>query len=119
MNLEDKEDASPVHKKKGGILKSSKGDKKAGIIWDEENLFLNELEKVPRMKIDEPKTPYVAPMDYMEESIDVVEVHSLESEISISHYHHNSLAVDVASVPAIVCNHCNEPEIEFSDEVYF
>eukprot|EP00762_Andalucia_godoyi_P000999 ANDGO_01962.mRNA.1 hypothetical protein H257_04957 len=29
------------------------------IRWDEHNLDVNESEKVPRMKIDEPKTPYV------------------------------------------------------------
>ena len=30
----------------------------SNITWDEQNLELNESEKVPRMKIDEPKTPY-------------------------------------------------------------
>lgn len=30
----------------------------SGIHWDEDNLQLNESEKVPRMKINEPKTPY-------------------------------------------------------------
>eukprot|EP00761_Pharyngomonas_kirbyi_P012633 gb/GECH01012660.1/.p1 GENE.gb/GECH01012660.1/~~gb/GECH01012660.1/.p1 ORF type:complete len:171 (+),score=52.94 gb/GECH01012660.1/:1-513(+) len=34
--------------------------KRVGIAWDEENLQKNEEEKEPRMKIDEPKTPYVA-----------------------------------------------------------
>ena len=29
-----------------------------GIQWNEKNLQQNEEEKVPRMKIDEPKTPY-------------------------------------------------------------
>ena len=33
----------------------------SGIVWDEDNLALNESEKVPRMTIDEPKTPYHAP----------------------------------------------------------
>lgn len=32
--------------------------KARGISWDEENLQKNEDEKVPRMKIDEPKTPF-------------------------------------------------------------
>ncbi len=31
----------------------------AGISWDETNLQTNEAEKVPRMKIDEPKTPFL------------------------------------------------------------
>lgn len=30
--------------------------------WDEQNLQQNEDEKVPRMKIDEPKTPFQAPI---------------------------------------------------------
>jgi hypothetical protein len=45
-----------------GILrnkKASSGDqKKHDLIWDEVNLLQNEEEKVPRMKIDEPKTPF-------------------------------------------------------------
>lgn len=32
--------------------------KVSSIRWDEDNLEVNENEKVPRMKIDEPKTPY-------------------------------------------------------------
>jgi len=31
------------------------------VVWDEDNLALNESEKVPRMTIDEPKTPYHRP----------------------------------------------------------
>ena len=31
--------------------------------WDEANLQLNEEEKVPRMKIDEPPTPYYKSVD--------------------------------------------------------
>jgi len=38
----------------------SKREKRAGIMWDEVNLMLNDEEKslTTRMKIDEPKTPY-------------------------------------------------------------
>jgi len=45
-----------------GILKKPKDIPKpenTGIQWDEANLMLNESEKVPRMKVDEPKTPFV------------------------------------------------------------
>lgn len=40
--------------------------------WDEGNLLKNEIEKVPRMKIDEPPTPYHHPVgdsDHDEEEI--------------------------------------------------
>lgn len=44
-----------------GILKSvfSESGSKRSLQWDEDNLIVNEAEKVPRMKIDEPKTPFV------------------------------------------------------------
>ena len=41
------------------ILKRSSGRKRS-LRWDESNLAVNESEKVPRMKVDEPKTPYHA-----------------------------------------------------------
>jgi hypothetical protein len=45
----------------GGILRSKVDlsvSTKKGIVWDESNLLQNEQEKVPRMKVDEPKTPF-------------------------------------------------------------
>ena len=33
-----------------------------GVVWNEDNLKKNEDEKTPKMKIDEPKTPYVPPI---------------------------------------------------------
>ena len=41
------------------ILKRATGRKRS-LRWDESNLAVNESEKVPRMKVDEPKTPYHA-----------------------------------------------------------
>jgi len=42
-----------------GILKKESNRKKRrSIVWDEDNLHLNEIQKTPKMKIDEPKTPY-------------------------------------------------------------
>jgi protein phosphatase inhibitor 2 len=58
------DDEKPVK----GILKNAKrqrtsvddGERKAvdGIVWDEENLLINEANKCSTMKIDEPDTPY-------------------------------------------------------------
>ncbi len=45
--------------------------KKRGIQWDEANLAKNESEKVPRMKVDEPKTPYHPPWMGENESAEV------------------------------------------------
>lgn len=42
--------------------------------WDEDNLALNEEEKVPRMKIDEPDTPYHYETHEQEEEEEEVEV---------------------------------------------
>ena len=41
------------------ILKRATSRKRS-LRWDESNLAVNESEKVPRMKVDEPKTPYHA-----------------------------------------------------------
>jgi len=40
------------------LKKETNRKKRKGIVWDEENLHLNEIQKTPKMKIDEPKTPY-------------------------------------------------------------
>ena len=41
------------------ILRPSSGRKRSrSLRWDETNLAVNESEKVPRMKVDEPKTPF-------------------------------------------------------------
>lgn len=45
-------------KKVRSCLKKNTEESRRGIQWDEPNLQQNEDEKVPRMKIDEPKTPY-------------------------------------------------------------
>mmetsp|Transcript_8554 Transcript_8554/g.11767 ORF Transcript_8554/g.11767 Transcript_8554/m.11767 type:complete len:151 (-) Transcript_8554:168-620(-) len=46
---------------KGILKKSGPGPVRKDFHWDEENLNKNEEEKVPRMKIDEPPTPYYDP----------------------------------------------------------
>ncbi len=50
-----------LHEKMVDEDKPVRSKKKARLHWDEENLTLNalEMERTPRMKIDEPKTPYV------------------------------------------------------------
>lgn len=48
---------------KSALKKTSTRPKRATIMWDEENLDANESERVPRRKIDEPKTPYHGPME--------------------------------------------------------
>mmetsp|Transcript_11360 Transcript_11360/g.21854 ORF Transcript_11360/g.21854 Transcript_11360/m.21854 type:complete len:156 (-) Transcript_11360:188-655(-) len=54
--------ASAAQPKVKGILKKSQpGPLKKNFKWDEKNLDQNEEEKVPRMKIDEPPTPYHNP----------------------------------------------------------
>ncbi|KAL8284156.1 hypothetical protein RQP46_004905 [Phenoliferia psychrophenolica] len=42
-----------------GILKNAASAKGGAVVWDEENLAVNELAKDSTMKIDEPKTPWV------------------------------------------------------------
>lgn len=44
----------------GGATSPRKSKKKTRLMWDEENLQLNalEMERHPKMKIDEPKTPF-------------------------------------------------------------
>lgn len=39
------------------------GDLPSHLKWDEGNLLVNEMEKTPKMKIDEPKTPYEGGFD--------------------------------------------------------
>ena len=55
-----------------------------GVKWDEANLLQNEEEKVPRMKIDEPKTPYYGRQEHDsdEEAPVPSELHGLEEAIS-------------------------------------
>jgi len=47
-----------MSKKVKGILVKEKPPKRGSLKWDENNLTQNEEEKVPRMKINEPNTPY-------------------------------------------------------------
>lgn len=52
---------SNKHNRRGeprSCLKNKSEQPRRGIQWDEPNLQQNEDEKVPRMKIDEPKTPF-------------------------------------------------------------
>lgn len=56
-----------------GILKNTSGQKNGGVVWDEENLAVNELAKDSTMKIDEPKTPWV---NYNPETDEVMDLDS-------------------------------------------
>ena len=52
---------SPHAQPAKGILKHTNARKRGSIVWNESNLDQNELDRIergPRMKIDEPKTPY-------------------------------------------------------------
>eukprot|EP01084_Bolivina_argentea_P042967 79188_1 len=54
-----------------------KENKKKGLKWDENNLEKNENEKVPRMKIDEPPTPYA---EMPPELVDINNINNDEEE---------------------------------------
>ncbi|GAB5371045.1 hypothetical protein AAMO2058_001545400 [Amorphochlora amoebiformis] len=61
--LPPKDKADLSTKVKGILKKAPAGPMRKDFKWDEKNLDRNEEEKVPRMKIDEPPTPYHNPED--------------------------------------------------------
>jgi len=52
------------------ILKRNGKTKRTRLVWDEDNLNLNELQKSSTMKITEPKTPYNRAYNYKEDEDD-------------------------------------------------
>ncbi|KAJ2854867.1 hypothetical protein GGI22_004341 [Coemansia erecta] len=72
-----------------GILKKSSdfSDKAAHLRWDEDNLRITEAQKDAKMKVDEPKTPYIRYNPDLDED-DIEEMEDLK------------LAPDVSSVPS-------------------
>lgn len=50
---------------------AAEGESSLRLKWDEANLYLTEQERTPKMKIDEPKTPYAKRYDPMEDEAEM------------------------------------------------
>ncbi|KAJ2608098.1 hypothetical protein EV177_005152 [Coemansia sp. RSA 1804] len=71
------------HKPKGILKKSSEfGDKDIHLRWDEDNIRITEAQKDAKMKVDEPKTPYIRYNPDLDADIQEMEDLKLASDMS-------------------------------------
>ncbi|KAK4704488.1 protein phosphatase inhibitor 2, partial [Phenoliferia sp. Uapishka_3] len=80
-----------------GILKNATTSKGGAVVWDEENLAVNELAKDSTMKIDEPKTPWV---NYNAETDEVMDLDKIPGfELGKAEYAANGADYGSAGTP--------------------